>query len=189
MEDFRKLENRGKLRGIKVNYRFTYKDQIYDVVINNRDKHGQVAINLGDEKYLSNASRISSNCLSLIVEDQSYQVYLAEEGSILFISVFGEVYRFESADADGDQKIIRERKSTDIEKELTIAAPMPGSLIRMDVKEGDIVKKGQCLAIIEAMKMETGLHATLNGKVKKVFAVKNQQVNTGDILIELEKIS
>ncbi len=71
---------------------------------------------------------------------------------------------------------------------MTITAPMPGCVIKVDVKEGDVVEEGKCLAIIEAMKMETGLYAAISGKVKKVRVVKGKQVNAGETLIELEEI-
>ena len=172
-----------------MNYRFKYRDQIFNVALEDSHEKEQYKVDIGKKHYLVNVNRISSNCLSLIVQNQSFQIYIAENEGMLYISVLGEEYCIDSLDENEDHEIPQKSISAGKEKELKITAPMPGSLIKVDVKEGDIVKKGQCLAIIEAMKMETGLHATFDGKVTRIYAARDQQVDAGDILIELEKIS
>jgi len=64
-----------------------------------------------------------------------------------------------------------------------IKAPMPGLIIEIKVKEGDSVKPGQVVAIMEAMKMENDLRSTLSGTVKEICVQKGAQVSTGEILI------
>lgn len=65
----------------------------------------------------------------------------------------------------------------------TISAPMPGNIIRVDVKEGDKVKSGQVLVILEAMKMENEIIATKDGTVAQVVTSKGAVVETGSPLI------
>ncbi len=67
-----------------------------------------------------------------------------------------------------------------------LTSPMPGAVLKMAVQEGDIVKAGQCMAIVEAMKMETDLCALQDGRVISVRAKEGSQVDAGDILIEME---
>lgn len=67
-----------------------------------------------------------------------------------------------------------------------ISATMPGTVIKVVVKEGDEVKKGDSMAITEAMKMETTVQAPFNGKVKKVYVNDGDAIQTGDLLIELD---
>jgi len=64
-----------------------------------------------------------------------------------------------------------------------IKAPMPGLIIEIKVKEGDTVKPGQVVAVMEAMKMENDLPSTLSGTVKEICVQKGAQVSTGDLLI------
>lgn len=66
-----------------------------------------------------------------------------------------------------------------------VTSPMPGTILDVRVKEGDEVKKGQVLMILEAMKMENEIIASSDGKVKTVYVQKGASVNTGDPLVEL----
>ncbi len=66
-----------------------------------------------------------------------------------------------------------------------IVAPLPGSVVSINVKAGDAVKAGQQLAIIEAMKMENEILAPADGTVKAVHVSAGQAVQQGDALIEL----
>ena len=66
-----------------------------------------------------------------------------------------------------------------------IVAPLPGSVVSINVKTGDAVKAGQQLAIIEAMKMENEILAPADGTVKAVHVSAGQAVQQGDALIEL----
>ena len=65
-----------------------------------------------------------------------------------------------------------------------VKAPMPGLVVRVEVAVGDVVKAGQGVVIIEAMKMENELRADAAGKVTKVNATPGQPVEKGAVLIE-----
>ena len=67
-----------------------------------------------------------------------------------------------------------------------VRAPMPGLVLRAEVKVGDEVKKGDSLVIVEAMKMENIIKATSPGKVKAVFVTIAQAVDKNEKLIEFE---
>ncbi|ANF21782.1 pyruvate/oxaloacetate carboxyltransferase [Thermococcus piezophilus] len=66
-----------------------------------------------------------------------------------------------------------------------VTAPMPGKIIRILVKEGDEVKTGQGLLILEAMKMENEIPSPKDGVVKKILVKEGQTVDTGQALIEI----
>lgn len=67
-----------------------------------------------------------------------------------------------------------------------IGAPMPGSIANVVVKPGQKVKPGDLLVTIEAMKMETGLHADCEAVVKAVHVSHGSQIEAKDLLVELE---
>jgi acetyl-CoA carboxylase biotin carboxylase subunit len=67
-----------------------------------------------------------------------------------------------------------------------IAAPMPGKVAQLLVKKGEVVKKGQPLAVLEAMKMEHTLSAPADAKVADVEVAQGDQVNEGAIILRFE---
>lgn len=73
--------------------------------------------------------------------------------------------------------------SVDLATGETVAAPMPGNIIRVDVKQGDSVKAGQILVILEAMKMENEIVAPKDGTVAQVVTSKGSVVDTGAPLV------
>jgi pyruvate carboxylase len=67
-----------------------------------------------------------------------------------------------------------------------IGAPMPGVVATVAVQAGSKIKQGDMLLSIEAMKMETGIHADRDGTVKAVHVSPGSQIDAKDLLIELE---
>lgn len=67
-----------------------------------------------------------------------------------------------------------------------IKAPMPGLILDVQVKEGDEVKAGEYLLVLEAMKMENTLTAPRDGIVKAIKVSKGQTVDKNQLLIEME---
>lgn len=67
-----------------------------------------------------------------------------------------------------------------------IKAPMPGLILDVNIKEGDEVKAGDYLLVLEAMKMENTLTAPRDGVVKSVTVKKGETVDKNQLLIEME---
>lgn len=67
----------------------------------------------------------------------------------------------------------------------SIKAPMPGLVLNILVSEGQAVKKGDTILILEAMKMENALKAPHDGVVKKIAVSKGAAVEKNQLLIEL----
>merc|ERR1711874_739596 len=65
-----------------------------------------------------------------------------------------------------------------------VGSPMQGKVIDIQVKEGDIVEKGQSVAIISAMKMETSMGSPCNGKVSRIVVSNGDNLQAGDLIIE-----
>jgi biotin carboxyl carrier protein len=70
--------------------------------------------------------------------------------------------------------------------ELRVVAPMPGRVLRVLVKPGDLVEVRQGLVVVEAMKMENEITALKAGRVKEVAVAPGQSVESGRLLVVVE---
>jgi biotin carboxyl carrier protein len=67
-----------------------------------------------------------------------------------------------------------------------VKAPLPGNIFKLLVKDGDVVKNGDVLLIMEAMKMENNILAEFDGVVKNLKIKEGQTVLQNDILLDIE---
>ena len=97
-------------------------------------------------------------------------------------------YRFDAEALDERTSAIRElsKLSAKASGPAPLTAPMPGLIVRINVKAGDRVGQGQGLVVMEAMKMENELRASSAGVVKHVHATVGSAVEKGMVLIEME---
>ena len=79
----------------------------------------------------------------------------------------------------------RSNKSKNIRND-SINAPMPGLILKLCKKEGEVVKKGESLLILEAMKMENEIRSTVDGIIKEVFKKEGSSVEKGEIILTIE---
>jgi glutaconyl-CoA/methylmalonyl-CoA decarboxylase subunit gamma len=68
-----------------------------------------------------------------------------------------------------------------------VKAPLPGLIIDVKVREGEKVKAGQNIIVMEAMKMENQIQATTDGTVKKIFVKKGDNVAEGNAMVEIAR--
>lgn len=68
----------------------------------------------------------------------------------------------------------------------SVIAPMPGVILDLKVRPGDLIKEGEILLILEAMKMENAILCPKDSKVKSVFVSIDDSVEKGKLLIEFE---
>ena len=67
-----------------------------------------------------------------------------------------------------------------------IKSPLPGVILEIKVKEGDTVKRGQTLLVLEAMKMENDIKADRDGKVTAIKVSQGESILEGTDLIIIE---
>jgi pyruvate carboxylase subunit B len=97
-------------------------------------------------------------------------------------------YRFEVEALDERTRAIRDLSAANAAPTgpAPIIAPMPGMIVRVNVRVGDRVEAGQGIVVMEAMKMENELRATAAGTVRSVNATSGTAVEKGALLVELE---
>jgi biotin carboxyl carrier protein len=85
-----------------------------------------------------------------------------------------------------DETLARADAASGGSKENLIAAPIPGRIFRINIKVGDAIKKGDVVLVIDAMKMENNIVAKREGVIKNILVNKDDMVEAGTKLIELE---
>jgi biotin carboxyl carrier protein len=106
-------------------------------------------------------------------------------GSTLWIKSGDQTWSYEIIDLSPEGQ---RRKKAHTATPDVIVSPMPGKITKVFVKEGDSVKVGQALLVMEAMKMEYTLKSDLATTVESVSAQVNDQVQVGAVLVKLQKI-
>ena len=69
---------------------------------------------------------------------------------------------------------------------LIVKSPLPGVIISIDVKAGDVVKHGQALCTLEAMKMKNAIRSTREGTIAEVHVAIGDQVQHGQVLVSFK---
>jgi biotin carboxyl carrier protein len=67
-----------------------------------------------------------------------------------------------------------------------VTADIPGMIMKVKVKQGDQVRPGDILFVMEAMKMEMEIPSPTNGRVRQVNVTENEVVQVGQVLAELD---
>ena len=91
----------------------------------------------------------------------------------------GERWFLPVTDASVEETMVRREKAG---APGTVGATMPGVIVNVKVKPGDIVKEGDALAVLSAMKMETVIPATASGTVERVLVSAGDNVDADDLL-------
>jgi pyruvate carboxylase len=85
-----------------------------------------------------------------------------------------------------DGKISDKVKLADKDNEKEIGSSIPGTIVKILVKEGEEVVENQKIAVIEAMKMETNITVAISGTINKIYVEEGQMVKAGELLIDLK---
>jgi len=96
-------------------------------------------------------------------------------------NVNGKVYEV-TIRTDKNGKAIETAAKTTTAETTEIIAQMPGKIMRILHKEGDVVKTGESILVIESMKMEVQITSTVSGKLSKIAVSEGEQVTTGQLL-------
>lgn len=119
---------------------------------------------------------------------QVYRVVVQKREGKGRYTLWVDGYRFETEALDERTRAIRDISAASAAPSgpAPIVAPMPGMIIRINVKSGDHIEAGQGVVVMEAMKMENELRATSNGIVKSVEVSPGTAVEKGALLVALE---
>jgi len=122
---------------------------------------------------------------SLLIGTRSYEVFVDRQKDVYYILIEGD--RYEVLVEDERLRQLRALGGAKHEPvgEATVTAPMPGLVVAVLVEEGQPVKMGDGVVILEAMKMENEIRAPRDGVVKSVRVSPGQTVNQNEVMVQL----
>ena len=133
------------------------------------------------------------------IEGHGYVASVEEkEDNIVQVTVNGKPYtvEVERSEHHAAHPVVKHQAATPAARpaaaagsSANIVAPLPGNITKILVKEGQQVKQGEEVMVMEAMKMENSITAEADCTVKKIVAQLGQSVNQGDVLIQIEGVA
>jgi pyruvate carboxylase subunit B len=147
------------------------------------------AVNVDGELVVGHVSEVEGTPVRMVtIGDEVHRVVVRRGAQRGDYTLWVDGYRFDVEALDERTAAIRElsKLSATASGPAPLVAPMPGLIVRVNVKAGDKVGQGQGLVVMEAMKMENELRAQAAGTVKSVNVNPGTAVEKGTILIEME---
>ena len=166
-------------------YRVAVGERSYDVEVEEREGRLLATVN-GRTCAVDLAPGERGSLLSALLDGQSVQALVdlpAESGTVVLNGVPFEV-------TVQDERAARlaslAAAAGQAHAAVTLKAPMPGLVVRVNVAPGASVDKGEPLVVLQAMKMENELSAPRDGVVKEVKVEPGRTVENGDLLVVIE---
>lgn len=165
-------------------YNLKIGENMLDMDVSNPVDGQDMEFIIGGKTYHVGYQAVSDSRLHLVVDGKAVEAFVirGEAGKHVFVN--GRRYLVEDAHRLPRH---RGRRPGMDQAPGDVTPPMPSVVVRIMVKEGDIVKKGQGLIVVTAMKMETTLKAPYNGRVTAIKTDVNAKVAPGDLLVEIEE--
>jgi biotin carboxyl carrier protein len=144
-----------------------------------------IRVSVDDRCYLVDVSAVDSNFFSFLVNNQSYDAFVGRDKDSFSVVLAGKTLDVAFYDPRSRQSSDEGRPATVSSRQI-VCSPMAGRIVRFRVEKGDMVKDGQGLVVLEAMKMENELKSQGIGQVKEILVDENDVVVPGQYLLIIE---
>jgi biotin carboxyl carrier protein len=163
---------------------------LYDITIENKSyrlelnrAEGHWSCRLDGQELEVDAILARPDVLSLRIGNKAYEIKAEHVASDLHLWVGSKRFAVEIRDPRSLRGRTRSGNDRGPKK---ITAPMPGKVVRLLVREGEQVKPGAGIAVVEAMKMQNEIKSPKQGGVQKILVSEGTAVNAGDVLAIVE---
>jgi biotin carboxyl carrier protein len=149
------------------------------------EKDGVWHVDFGDVEIQAEVVPVEPNVFWISTSEGASVVYAAENQGKLYAFIGGRQYCIEKPAKEARR---RARAGGALKTGEVVESPMPGVIVKVPVSEGDVVEAGQVLVVVESMKMENGVQARAQARVKRVHVSAGDSVGFGSPLVELEPV-
>ncbi len=141
-----------------------------------------------DEKvYQIDLMHNDEGIFSILANGRSFNIELVPQTKAKHYTAYTLYDTYEVEVIDAESRYRRNRStSTQLASENNITSPMPGKVVKIPVIQGDLVKKGDTVITISAMKMESEYKSPIDGTVVKINVSEGSTVDANQVLIEIE---
>ncbi len=155
-----------------------YRTQVFDIAVMTH-ANGKIDVVCDGDVQLIDSYDFVGNLTTLGLDGQIVKAKIISQQPIITVFKEGQKYDFELVDSNiqNDAESVSDKN---------IMSPMPGLITQVNVKNGQSVKQGDLLIVMEAMKMEHSLRASHDGVIDRLSVVRNDQVNEGVLLLIVE---
>jgi biotin carboxyl carrier protein len=147
----------------------------------NRD--GEVTVD--GETFAIDLQAIDEVTYSLLMNNASHEALVEVNGDEIGVMLHGRMFNAQVLDERARRLLQRSGGLAAQTGEVTIKSPMPGLIVAVPVSEGQPVKKGQTVVVLESMKMENELKAPRDGVVTSIKVAARQSVEQHQALVML----
>lgn len=154
-----------------------YKDRNYECELNGE------FLRVNQEEFFVSSKVYSDNIFKIKIGNVEKLVFVASDEKNTYVFIDGDQYVFSFITEESKEinPILNGNKSFE-----EIKPPMPGSVVKVLVEEGQDVQEGAPIVIVEAMKMEIMLYSSMSGRISKINVQPAEQVDPDKVLVEIK---
>lgn len=153
-----------------------------------KTQNGKISGSLIDKTFDAEVTQYNDNQLKILLNGKAETIYCSQdENNITSLNFRGHNFFCYRKDQLNESRNYAHDDTNAVEKSLR--SPMPGQVVKINVKEGDIVKAGAILMVVEAMKMENNITTAHPAKIDKICVQEGDMVDNKMTLFELLPIS
>ena len=182
-----KKENHNIVDEKENSYVLTLNKKKYSIQIKEGEKNSIKIIYKNASFKIKSFWKVNENLIEVLINKKKYLLQFDKfknHFSITYLD-YSVDFSFFDKNTSKFEKYMLEEEVEDLSKYLL--APMPGKIVSINVKDGQKIKSGENLLILEAMKMENLITATKDAKIKKINVKSNDTVEADQILIEFDE--
>ena len=158
---------------------FLSDSQSFDIELTPTGKLYRAAI--GDKAVDVEILSAENGKLDLLLDGKRVTAHVSADNAKRWVTINGQTFVLTKPAAGAKRSAVRHDHASEL------AAPMPGQVRGVNVREGESVTKGQTLLVLEAMKMEIRIHAPFDGLVKSLAVKVGEIVEREQILVKMDR--
>lgn len=151
-----------------------------------QQERDRLCVRLDGRDFPADVLQVAPHHYSMLIQGRHYEIDVLEMEEASVVLVNGQPFRVDIQPEQMRYGRTQPRKTESQGGNKSVSAPMPGKVVKLLVKLGDVVREGDGIVVVEAMKMENELKAPVAGTVAEIRAGEGKAVNGGDVLVVIE---